>query len=759
MTPARQREKALFESALDMTDPAERRTFLERACGEDSALRLRLERLLAAQEPAEAFLTLHPRGEHPVPATANVASGAAPPSGDRDPTWANDDRVLAESNVHIGRYKLVHRLGEGGCGVVYLAEQQEPVHRQVALKIIRLGISTTNIITRFRREQQAMAWMDHPNIARVLDADTTDTGRPYFVMELVRGIKITDYCNEHRLDVNARLNLFAQVCHAIQHAHQKGIIHRDIKPSNILISLHDGHPVPKVIDFGISKSIVEPLPESSETSSRIHLVGTPDYMSPEQAEPDDRDVDTRSDIYGLGVLLYELLTGHTPFDDKPMDKTSPDAIRRAIRERSSPVATSARVASLAPEELARLSAQRGVTPRELIASLRGDLDAITLRALEKNRQRRYETTNGLALDIARYRADEPVAAHPPSRVYYFRKLVRRNRQIFIAGTLVLITLLGGLGTSTRLYYKEREARREQSRLRNEAETSRAIELALRQKAEAREHIAQAAVHLSHNKMEAADELISEMPPDLVPASLETAGVLRTLGEWHAAAGRWTRSAQCFEGLARAITKADLADTDFVSRHLMPAGAAICEAGDPAAYEQFRQMAIARFARTANINVSEQIIKSSLLKPMGPDTLARLAPLAELLKASLNRSPTSSRHPYLDAWRSLAIGTFEYRRGNYEQSIIWLKRVEDYVNYDVSRQACRDLIFAMASQRLNQNNEAQAALAKARSSINDRFALPLNPGDTREGTWFDWINARIFLVEATAEIEGGQPATK
>ena len=320
MTSARQLEKALFEEAVGLEDPAERHAFLERRCRDQPALRARLERLLAAQEAADAFLSF--RGEKSRPADASGARSS--PAADETP---------GTSSALIGRYKLRERLGEGGCGVVYLAEQQEPVRREVALKIIRLGMDTENIIARFEMERQALALMDHPNIARVLDAGATESGRPYFVMELVKGVKITDYCDRHRLDLAGRLDLFIQVCHAIQHAHQKGIIHRDIKPSNILVALQDGIPVPKVIDFGIAKAIEGRLSDNTVFTANTPFLGTPAYMSPEQAEMNRMDVDTRSDIYSLGVLLYELLTGRPPFDTKRLVQAGVEEMRRTIRER------------------------------------------------------------------------------------------------------------------------------------------------------------------------------------------------------------------------------------------------------------------------------------------------------------------------------------------------------------------------------------------------------------------------------------------
>src|ERR1017187_3980862 len=300
------REIEIFNSALERTTPAERAAYLDGACGDDADLRARVEALIRAHEEAGVFLP----AEDAKPQPAEIANAVAPTSGMFP--------VFEKVGDRIGRYKLLQQIGEGGCGVVYMAEQQEPVRRKVALKVIKLGMDTKSVIARFEAERQALAMIDHPNIARVFDAGATDRGSPYFVMELVRGVRITKYCDKNRLSIRQRLDLFVQVCHAIQHAHQKGIIHRDIKPSNIIIALHDGVPMPKVIDFGISKATDTRLSDRLSFTAYAQLIGTPDYMSPEQAEMSGLDIDTRSDIYSLGVLLYELLTGRTPFNTKEL---------------------------------------------------------------------------------------------------------------------------------------------------------------------------------------------------------------------------------------------------------------------------------------------------------------------------------------------------------------------------------------------------------------------------------------------------------
>ena len=370
----------------------------------------------------------------------------------------------------IGRYKLLEQIGDGGMGVVFMADQQEPVRRRVALKIIKPGMDTRQVIARFEAERQALALMDHPNIARALDAGITESGRPYFVMELVRGIPITDYADDNGLSIPARLQLFVHVCHAVQHAHQNGIIHRDIKPSNVLVTMHDSVGVPKVIDFGVAKATNGQLTDKTLFTNFSQMIGTPSYMSPEQAEMSGLDVDTRSDIYSLGVLLYELLTGATPFDKTRLREVAYDEMRRIIREEE-PLAPSAFVNTLGPATTT-LAARRKVDPGSFTRLLRGDLDWIVIKALEKERGRRYPTANELARDIERYLRDEPVEARPPSAVYRFRKFARRNRAAIVTSTLVLTALVAGTIASSWQAVRARQAEAAAEAERNEADVQR-----------------------------------------------------------------------------------------------------------------------------------------------------------------------------------------------------------------------------------------------------------------------------------------------
>ena len=443
--------------------PGDRPAYLTRVCEGDQVLRARVEQMLAVADEAEAFITdlRDAELEKPKPSRETV-KGLKPGIADLP------HEVIGQK---IGRYKILERVGEGGCGVVYVAEQTEPVRRRVALKVIKLGMDTKQVVARFEAERQALAMMDHPNIAKVLDAGTTETGRPYFIMELVRGIKITEYCDQNNLSTKGRLDLFVQVCQAIQHAHQKGIIHRDIKPSNILVTLNDGVPVPKVIDFGIAKATEGKLTEATVYTQLHQFIGTPAYMSPEQAEMSSLDIDTRSDIYSLGVLLYELLTGKTPFETQELMSKGIDAMRRTIREKQ-PARPSTRLATLQGDELTTAAKRRAVEAPKLIHLLKGDLDWIVMKCLEKDRARRYETANGVAADIKRHLNNETVVARPPSKLYEFQKTIRRHKFGFVAATVVVATLAAGLiGTSIGL------GRAAKARIQADQNAARATQLA------------------------------------------------------------------------------------------------------------------------------------------------------------------------------------------------------------------------------------------------------------------------------------------
>jgi serine/threonine protein kinase/rhodanese-related sulfurtransferase len=478
-------EKSIFLEAVEKPSAVERNAFLDSACGENRQLREEIERLLQAHLRTGDILD--------VPDAVALTTDNLPVSEGPGET--------------LGRYKLLQLIAEGGMGTVFMAEQLEPVRRKVALKVIKLGMDTKNVIARFEAERQALAIMEHPNIAKVLDAGATAAGRPYFVMELVKGVPIHEYCDKNHLTARERLELFLPVCQAIQHAHMKGVIHRDIKPSNVMVTLHDMKPVPKVIDFGIAKATNQRLTEKTLFTKYGQMIGTPAYMSPEQAELSGLDVDTRTDVYALGVLLYELLTGTTPFPEKRLLSVGYCEMQRIIQEEEPPI-PSTRMSSMDAGELTVVAKNRNIEGAALGKLLSHDLDWIVMKALEKERTRRYESPSALAEDIIRYLNNEPVAAVAPSAIARLQKFTRRNKALVTGFAAVFVALLVGVIGMTAMYLRSEGLRAGATKAKEEAIEASRLASRRQQEAEAQREKAERTLALVAD-LSAASELVRD----------------------------------------------------------------------------------------------------------------------------------------------------------------------------------------------------------------------------------------------------------
>ncbi|WP_052573377.1 serine/threonine-protein kinase [Haloferula sp. BvORR071] len=714
-------ENAIFETALQITDPLQRREFLDRTFHGDPEGRRDMEELvemagtssaffiesrLDAAELAQELIDELPESELP-------ADDAQASSGERE-------------GATIDRYTLLRKIGEGGVGEIFEARQEGMV-RTVALKIIRSGMDTGSVVSRFEAERQTLEIMEHPNIARVLDGGRTFRGRPYFVMELVRGARITTFCETRQLDIHARLELFLLVCHAIQHAHQKGVVHRDIKPSNVLVENVDGIPVPKVIDFGIAKALQGPSRGQGGITQVGQFIGTPAYMSPEQVDMGAMDIDTRADIYSLGALLYELLAGRPPFDTEKLLEKGVTEMRRILIEVNPPLPSEA---ARTPAEEEKGNALPG--SREKWAhTLRGDLDWIVFKAMEKERNRRYQTASGLATDLRRYLKNEPVTAHKPSRGYFIWKFFQRNRAACLLGVAVLLSLLAGLGTTTLLYLRKNDALAEQARLKRQAQ--------------ARANVSRAVLLLGEGNTAEADRLLRENPLQSIEVSPEAAEVFRSLGRWNATFGRWRQAADCFRLMNEANRLGNRA-TMLGTNDLLMTAPTYLEAGDLKAYESLRAEMIDRYTPVANGVHAERLLKLCLLLPADSRTLERLESTAQVCRGDPPAKNARSRYP---GWNAFSLSLFHYRKGEFQEAIHEAENslaVEDKVGSRVSAARC---VLAMARFKLGEAEEARSQMDLAKSELHRVESQIGESGFPSIGNWFAWSVVRILIREAEA----------
>jgi serine/threonine protein kinase/tetratricopeptide (TPR) repeat protein len=711
--------RSIFLGALEYQGP-EIDEFVNAACGADPELRGRVDELLNAHRDL----------------------GSINDRLDVSPSPASRALPLEGPGTIIGPYRLLEQIGEGGFGIVYMAEQSQPVRRKIALKIIKPGMDTRLVVARFEAERQALALMDHPNIAQVFDGGATDTGRPYFVMELVRGIPITEFCDQNRLPVNDRVELFVTVCRAVQHAHQKGIIHRDLKPSNVLVTMHDDKPVVKVIDFGVAKAVGQQLTEKTLFTNFAQMIGTPLYMSPEQAQISGLDVDTRSDVYAMGVLLYELLTGTTPFDRERLRTVAFDEIRRIIREEEPPRPSTRLNTTNAATTTASL--KRGSDPRRLRQILRGELDWIVMKCLEKDRNRRYATANGLAADLVRYLKHEPVQACPPSLAYRLRVFARRHRaSIGTAALLLAVALMGGAIT-----------------IRQSFRAAAAQEAAIR-----------AQLALSENRGSAAIERARAIAHDL--ETLNLANSLIDSGRNHLDFSEWARAeADINQALAlrrdhssawvargevyARLNLWDLAAADYQQAYAL-AGPGSARSlylhallrlygQDEAGYRKVCELMIKKFDDPQDPRSweKEEVARACLLAPA-----AALPPERLVL---LTRRAVDSRRSFP---RVASLATALYRAGHYDLALEHLQDAR--TNISQPETVWTNSVEAMIRQRRGEPDLARLALQSAASSLGERFQSRSNPpGPSSSASWWLEIQGELFFREASMLVEGKPP---
>ena len=699
-------EVAIFDAASGIEDPAERRDFIDWVFRDFPEEAQRMNTILGSESAARSWLQ---RAENSLADLTTEIQGAR--------SLQLQDHLLESAELDdlsqsvAPRYTILHPIGGGSGGQVYLVEQLQPVQRKVAIKLLRSGLETPVFIAAFQREQQILAAMNHPGIAAILDAGITHSGRPYLVMEYIEGARITDYCDTRHLTIRQRLDLFLEVCSAVQHAHQKGIIHRDLKPSNILITHADSRPLPKVIDFGIASA-------GEGRGDLQQVTGTPGYMSPEQATPGS-DVDTLSDVFSLGVVFYELLAGQVPW--------APHRLLRAAP------AASSRLSCLPSKTLTAIAGFRQLGPRDLIARLRGDLDAIIAKAINLDRRQRYDTVEALASDIIRHKRRYPIKARSASRRYIASCFLVRNRLACLAGAAVILAVSLGAVISVNYFFLERRALKE-------SEANRAKTAALLAQASARENITRAAILLEQNQFEAADAVLRQSPLSKIEPSTEAAYVFRFLGERNALLGRWKEASECYSRLMMANRFVPIEQVakgnDFLFG--MPV---MLEAGDIASYKALREDLFARLPKTNDSLVAERMVKSCLLIPPPSGMLGPLRPMADRLRIN-----------GFNEWFAFDTALFDFRDGRFQSA----REIAARSAPKIKNPPCRIgmvIIGAMSAHELGDTDAARRDLIEASTMIEKSTARVIvedyRAYDSSQGSWAAWAIARILHREATS----------
>jgi serine/threonine protein kinase len=745
MRPVRSSEKSIFLEALDIESIGDRAAFVEAACRGDRAL-------LAS---VTALLREHERDDNPVD-TPIVAKGNRHPfaNAETESYVALNHSFSGQAlGTMIGPYKLMEQIGEGGFGLVYVADQQSPIRRRVALKVIKPGMESREVLTRFEAERQAIALMDHPNIARVFDAGVTDSAQPYFVMELVRGVPLTEYCDGHQLDISERLQLFVDICNAVQHAHQKGIIHRDLKPSNILVTLQDGHPLVKIIDFGVAKAIGQSLTIKTMYTRFASMVGTPAYMSPEQAGMSTGDIDTRSDIYSLGVLLYELLTGTTPFTSDRLQSAGFDELRRIIREEE-PHRPSTRLSTLNIQLATTVAANRKLDRAKLASSMKRDLDWIVMKALDKDRNRRYATAGSMAEDVSRFLMHQPVVACPPSTWYRFTKFTRRNKVVISTVSSVTGALL--LGTIVSVWQAQVAIRERDEKVIafNEARTAEQTANKAREDLEGfNQRLNSTTVLLASGRVHADAQRWSEA----YTAYTEATEILPKYflvwlerGRLNAKLGRWDAAAADFSQAVEIGCSAQQAELSGVPELLF-------FAGQTKAYERI----IREIEPLGASDPMSVVARGLLVDDIPEDKAAGLANLVEQMLLDVENKSSSDRklqHKYASMYYAANLyvaGWAHLRAGNLEKAI---QRLEQSNDAEWFGRGIAYPLIAIAHHRAGRAENAVKSFEQSQALL-DRL---LNESVSRQSgapmiPWIDWIEFLLNHREASIVVKGHTPA--